>query len=1174
MLFISNNVQLTAGLSPCGLFFTGLLDELSIYNRGLASNEIQCLSSPLVVTNQPKNAFALLGGIASFGVGVSGLGPFTYQWLFNSISIADGTNGALIITNVQAANAGTYSVIVTNGIGSTVTSSNVSLTIVTAGLDDDSDGLLNETEIQLGTNPHSADTDSDGLNDYQELFVYGTSPLLADSDGDGMPDKWEIDHGLNPRFNDAADDLDGDGLSNLAEYNWSLSHPNQLLDPRTKHSTSATVSDFAVVTGAGTNQFFYDRNNRLIGAEFDRGLALAYVYDGNDNLVRQVSLKHDANTNGLPDVWEFLNGLTNNASAYTDTDGDGWTDYQEWKAGSNPRDLRSAPNLLGNPGTQIASLQLPFTPSNFVVGVGQLDGLGAEEIVLGADGNPGTNVNFLLVLIQGATTWSTQRVDVGVFGITSIAVGQLTNRPSSGIYVGLRGTTNGSGRVMEFTSNGGIWQSNLVALATNQTAFVLGVRGPDVLVSLATTNAPDGSLSAVTFATNWNLSLMDTNRSHRGLGTTASIDGLNQVALRLLDSGGIQASSAAVNGGLMAHYPLDGNAEDASGNGNNGTNSGVLWVPGVRGGAAQFNGTNSFIEANPLPDCASVTMSAWLFVTNLDSTIRRIFFEADTSVSHDLQLVLNTNNNLSFEVKTPDSITYSAVPSGRWFHCAGVADADNHRMQLWIDAVKVGEHAFSGQANVGYHYRLQIGRFYDSGNPASGYFKGMVDDLRVYNRALANNEIVLLANIGNFGLSFAEPTATRTNTWRVTSLAAGVLRGTNGSSIFYTFADDKNSNGLIDFADDFVTAEYLVTATNASSLTPSRHPIASPTVAQSYGLASVNFLNTGNEVFFTGEPDGQVFAWTGAGTTNPLSRQLFSGHHAGKAWHALAGVKTFEPGESLIGLRVDPTNQTRCDVILWSPQTQLPQLASLPNTAPSAAVLPTTNTLGSLALVTVRLWDAEGNASTPYLQFQLSGSTNWQYAALVSLDGAAYSTSARVATLPGGVNHTLLWNAATNLGVGVTTNVLLRARASDISLLGDWSAGTPFTVQTTANPDSDNDGILDSWEIQYFGNLVHSGFADSDGDGFTDFQEFIADTNPTNALSYLHFTSATRTPSGLVLNWQGGINATQFIERINNLTTNNWQRIFTNLPPTPISGSYTDAPGTNATQFYRIKATR
>lgn len=42
------------------------------------------------------------------------------------------------------------------------------------------------------------DTDSDGLNDYDELYVYRTSPYLSDSDSDGMADKTEITKGLDP----------------------------------------------------------------------------------------------------------------------------------------------------------------------------------------------------------------------------------------------------------------------------------------------------------------------------------------------------------------------------------------------------------------------------------------------------------------------------------------------------------------------------------------------------------------------------------------------------------------------------------------------------------------------------------------------------------------------------------------------------------------------------------------------------------------------------------------------------------------------------------------------------------------------------------------------------------------------------------------------------------------
>lgn len=42
------------------------------------------------------------------------------------------------------------------------------------------------------------DTDGDGLNDYDELYVYKTSPYLADSDSDGSADKAEISGGTDP----------------------------------------------------------------------------------------------------------------------------------------------------------------------------------------------------------------------------------------------------------------------------------------------------------------------------------------------------------------------------------------------------------------------------------------------------------------------------------------------------------------------------------------------------------------------------------------------------------------------------------------------------------------------------------------------------------------------------------------------------------------------------------------------------------------------------------------------------------------------------------------------------------------------------------------------------------------------------------------------------------------
>ncbi len=78
------------------------------------------------ITNQPVNATVALGSNASFSVGATDWTNITYQWFYNSGSLAGRTNSLLNITNVSPANIGSYFVIVQNSFGS-VTSSVVTL---------------------------------------------------------------------------------------------------------------------------------------------------------------------------------------------------------------------------------------------------------------------------------------------------------------------------------------------------------------------------------------------------------------------------------------------------------------------------------------------------------------------------------------------------------------------------------------------------------------------------------------------------------------------------------------------------------------------------------------------------------------------------------------------------------------------------------------------------------------------------------------------------------------------------------------------------------------------------------------------------------------------------------------------------------------------------------------
>jgi len=83
-------------------------------------------------------------------------------------------------------------------------------------IDDDSDGLCNAAENNLGTNPDVMDTDGDGTSDSQEVLDYETDPLDPDTDDDGLTDGQEVVEETDPLDPDTDDDglTDGEEVLN------------------------------------------------------------------------------------------------------------------------------------------------------------------------------------------------------------------------------------------------------------------------------------------------------------------------------------------------------------------------------------------------------------------------------------------------------------------------------------------------------------------------------------------------------------------------------------------------------------------------------------------------------------------------------------------------------------------------------------------------------------------------------------------------------------------------------------------------------------------------------------------------------------------------------------------------------------------------------------------------
>ncbi len=83
----------------------------------------------------------------------------------------------------------------------------------------DGDGLLNDEEKRIGTDPLNPDTDGDGLKDGEEVKVYKTDPLNPDTDGDRLRDGDEVfRYKTNPLDPDTDDDGLDDGYEVLTPY--------------------------------------------------------------------------------------------------------------------------------------------------------------------------------------------------------------------------------------------------------------------------------------------------------------------------------------------------------------------------------------------------------------------------------------------------------------------------------------------------------------------------------------------------------------------------------------------------------------------------------------------------------------------------------------------------------------------------------------------------------------------------------------------------------------------------------------------------------------------------------------------------------------------------------------------------------------------------------------------
>ena len=93
-----------------------------------SSNAVLTINAPPVITAQPQDQLVAAGQKANFAVGAASSLPFGYQWRFNGGDIPGATDSSYTVTSAHSTDMGPYSVVITNALGSAL-SSNAALTV-------------------------------------------------------------------------------------------------------------------------------------------------------------------------------------------------------------------------------------------------------------------------------------------------------------------------------------------------------------------------------------------------------------------------------------------------------------------------------------------------------------------------------------------------------------------------------------------------------------------------------------------------------------------------------------------------------------------------------------------------------------------------------------------------------------------------------------------------------------------------------------------------------------------------------------------------------------------------------------------------------------------------------------------------------------------------------------
>jgi len=213
---------------------------------------------------------------------------------------------------------------------------------------------------------------------------------------------------------------------------------------------------------------------------------------------------------------------------------------------------------------------------------------------------------------------------------------------------------------------------------------------------------------------------------------------------------GTGSAWADLTDGLVAHWKLDGDANDSAGSNDGTLVNGPVWTTGQIGGALDFDGTSDYVRI-PDDDSISVgdqdyTICAWIKPDTLSSAYSSaIVSKVRGGDDKEYHLVVGTNRSLRLAVEKDGNnqkavTTDSLIAEDLWQHVVVTFDSSTKTVTFYYNGVFKPSTSTIDTLPDELNDDLYIGVWGGAYHPY-GNFDGKIDDVRIYDRALSAEEV-------------------------------------------------------------------------------------------------------------------------------------------------------------------------------------------------------------------------------------------------------------------------------------------------------------------------------------------------------------------------------------------------------------------------------------------------